>query len=68
MLLRSETVEQTIDGDQRATFAKDVLMVGGEQPLGMVRKRLLGLQKTLGTVVLIHGFGQNRYTWHNVRA
>lgn len=66
MLLRSETVEQTIDGDQRATFAKDVLMVEGEHPLGMVRKRLFGLEKTLGTVVLIHGFGQNRYTWHNV--
>ncbi len=65
MLLRSETVEQTIDGDQRATFAKDVLMTEGEHPLGMVRKRLFGLEKTLGTVVLIHGFGQNRYTWHN---
>ena len=66
MLLRSETVEQTIDGDQRAVFAKDVLMIPGEHPLGMVRKRLLGLAETRGAVMLIHGFGQNRYTWHNI--
>jgi len=65
MLLRSETVEQTIDGNQRALFDKDVLMIEGEHPLGMVRKRLHGLDKTRGAVVLIHGFGQNRYTWHN---
>ena len=65
MLLRSETVEQTIDGDQRAFFLKEVLMTAGKHPLGMVRKRLVGQETTLGTVLLIHGFGQNRYTWHN---
>lgn len=64
MLLRSETVEQTIDGEQHGKFVNDILMLEGEQPLGMVRKRLLGLEKTRGTVMLIHGFGQNRHTWH----
>lgn len=64
MILRTETVEQTIDGGNRATFVKDVVMTSGPHPLGMVRKRLAGREETLGTVLLIHGFGQNRYAWH----
>ncbi len=63
MILRSETVEQTIDGPRRGTFVKDVVMTPG-QPIGMVRKRLAGEAPTRGTVLLIHGFGQNRYAWH----
>jgi len=37
----------------------------GPVPLAMVRKRLEGRQGgTLAPVLLIHGFGQNRYAWH----
>ncbi|MFW5875534.1 MAG: alpha/beta hydrolase [Myxococcota bacterium] len=64
MILRTETVEQTIDGGKRATFVKDVVMTRGQHPLGMVRKRLAGSEPTRGAVLLIHGFGQNRYAWH----
>src|SRR5690349_2969564 len=30
----------------------------------MVRKRAVGAGGTLAPVLLIHGFGQNRYAWH----
>jgi polyhydroxyalkanoate synthase len=66
MILRTETVEQAIDGDQRGLFTKDVIMTPGPHPLGMVRKRRAG-RETRGAVMLIHGFGQNRYTWHSSR-
>ncbi|MFW6051440.1 MAG: alpha/beta hydrolase [Myxococcota bacterium] len=64
MILRTETVEQTIDGGKRATFVKDVVMTRGPHPLGMVRKRSSEATETRGTVLLLHGFGQNRYAWH----
>src|SRR5688572_2454984 len=64
MILRTETVDQIIDGDQRGTFLKQVVMTPGAQPLGMVRKRLPPPAPTRGAVMLVHGFGQNRYTWH----
>jgi polyhydroxyalkanoate synthase subunit PhaC len=64
VILRTETVEQTIDGVRQAVFVKDVIMTRGPHPLGMVRKRLAGDAPTRGTVLLIHGFGQNRYAWH----
>ncbi len=78
MILRTEIVEQSIDFDQRATFVKQVVMTPG-QPIGMVRKRRRDLAEregikgrlsdspppvTRGAVLLIHGFAQNRYTWH----
>ena len=66
MILRTETVEQVIDGDERGVFVKDVIMTPGPHPLGMVRKRLAG-RTPRGAVMLIHGFGQNRYTWHSSR-
>ena len=67
MILRTETVEQAIDGNERGVFVKDVVMTPGPHPLGMVRKRLVDEHETRGTVILIHGFGQNRYTWHSSR-
>lgn len=68
MILRTETVEQVIDGDERGVFVKDVVMTPGPHPLGMVRKRVQGEQAgSRGTVILVHGFGQNRYTWHSSR-
>ncbi|MBN4049424.1 alpha/beta hydrolase [bacterium AH-315-N03] len=58
-------VEQAIDGAQTQTFLKEVLMTAGKHPLGMVRKRLPPPHKSRGVVILIHGYAQNRYTWHS---
>ncbi len=65
-VLRSEIVEQPID---RATgrfgrFVKEVVLVRGEVPLSMVRKRSATAATDRGTVLLVHGYGQNRYAWH----
>lgn len=67
MILRTETVEQVIDGELRGTFLKEVLLTPGPEPLGMVRKKLEGAAETRGAVLLVHGFGQNRYTWHSTK-
>lgn len=64
MILRTETVEQIVDGARRVVLTKDVVMTTGD-PLGMVRKRLPEPAKTRGAVLLVHGFAQNRYTWHS---
>jgi polyhydroxyalkanoate synthase len=71
MILNSTTVVQTIDRDERASFDKDLIVVRagtspGEDgtPLAMIRKRLAGARETVAPVVLIHGYGQNRYAWH----
>jgi alpha-beta hydrolase superfamily lysophospholipase len=71
MILNSTTVVQTIDRDERASFDKDLIVVrtGASSvedgtPLAMIRKRLAGLRETVAPVVLIHGYGQNRYAWH----
>jgi polyhydroxyalkanoate synthase subunit PhaC len=70
MILNSTTVVQTIDRDERASFDKDLIVVrtGSSTedgtPLAMIRKRLAGLRETVAPVVLIHGYGQNRYAWH----
>lgn len=67
MILRTERVEQTTDGDERVALVKDVVLTPGALPLGMVRKRLPDRESSKGTVLLVHGFGQNRYTWHSSR-
>lgn len=65
MILHTETVEQAIEGDERAEFVKDVVAAReGEHPIAMVRKRRKD-GESRGAVVLVHGFGQNRYTWHS---
>ncbi len=72
MILSTKVVEQVIDGARTGRFRKDVVLArpGGEDarragiPLAMVRKRALGGGDTLGSVLLIHGYGQNRYAWH----
>jgi polyhydroxyalkanoate synthase subunit PhaC len=64
VILRTETVEQTIHGTHQGLFIKDVIMTRGPHPLGMVRKRSSTREDTRGAVLLIHGFGQNRYAWH----
>lgn len=64
MILRTEIVDQIIEGTRRGTFVKEVIMAEGPQPLAMVRKRAAPVKSTRGAVVLVHGFGQNRYSWH----
>lgn len=65
MILQTEIVEQTIDAGVTARFIKDVIATrDGTHPIAMVRKRLASAPDTKAAVLLVHGFGQNRYTWH----
>ena len=70
MILHQSTVEQVIDGNERERFVKEICVVRGrcskgtEIPLAMVRKRAVGASSTRASVLLIHGYGQNRYAWH----
>jgi len=73
MILHTTRVEQTIDGDWRGQFIKQLALVrvpvandSDEEgvPLAMIRKRSVDVQDPLATVVLLHGYGQNRYAWH----
>lgn len=65
MILYGRTLEQTIDRHERATFIKELVVTGGRVPLAMVRKRLAANDGgTRGAILLVHGFGQNRYAWH----
>ncbi|NUP06373.1 MAG: alpha/beta fold hydrolase [Polyangiaceae bacterium] len=73
MIIHSKTIEQTIDRDERAAFDKELVVVRargrdrddeGGVPLAMIRKRRAGLTKTLAPIILLHGYGQNRYAWH----
>jgi alpha-beta hydrolase superfamily lysophospholipase len=65
MILHGRIVEQVIDRGERATFAKEVVVTRGAVPLAMVRKRLHeNGGGTKAPVLLVHGFGQNRYAWH----
>jgi len=65
VILYGRTLEQTIDRRERATFVKELVVTGGKIPLAMVRKRLADNGGgTKAPVLLVHGFGQNRYAWH----
>ncbi len=64
MILRSDIVEQSIDREIKDSFLKEVLMTSGSSALALVRKRRVGGDASHAPVLLIHGFGQNRYSWH----
>lgn len=72
MILNSTVVEQAIDGDRVGHFLKDIVLarprdVDGRRPdvpLAIVRKRSAKNVNTRGALLLIHGYGQNRYAWH----
>ena len=65
MILHGRVIEQAIDRDQRGSFRKEIIVAPGKVPLAMVRKRWTGNEGgTLAPVLLVHGFGQNRYAWH----
>jgi pimeloyl-ACP methyl ester carboxylesterase len=68
MILHTEIVEQVVEGGQKARFVKEVIASReGQHPIAMVRKRLEGVEEPKAPILLIHGFGQNRYTWHTTK-
>lgn len=64
MILHGKIVQQVIDRDETASFVKEIVVTGSPVPLAMVRKRAVGRAGTRAPVLLVHGFGQNRYAWH----
>jgi polyhydroxyalkanoate synthase len=65
LILHGRDVEQVIDRGERGSFRKEILITPGKVPLAIVRKRWAAtLDETKAPVLLIHGFGQNRYAWH----
>jgi alpha-beta hydrolase superfamily lysophospholipase len=69
LILFGKHIDQTIDSidgrHERETFVKEVVVTRGHVPLAMIRKRLArNGGGTKGVVLLVHGFGQNRYAWH----
>jgi polyhydroxyalkanoate synthase len=71
LILHGRIIDQVIDRGERGSFRKEIIVAPGKIPLAMVRKRWAngattasGPQDTLATVLLVHGFGQNRYAWH----
>ncbi|HMJ13141.1 MAG TPA: alpha/beta fold hydrolase, partial [Polyangiaceae bacterium] len=79
MILNSQIVEQCVDFADRDHFVKELVVARGDVPIAMVRKRLARIPQgqrpedlepervaapTRATVLLIHGFGQNRYAFH----
>ena len=59
----SELVEQAIDAGEVGRFRKEVWAFESGVPLHLVRKTQESGPKR-GPVVLVHGFAQNRYSWH----
>ncbi len=60
----SGEVEQVTHGEERVRLHKEVLRLEGELPLAFVRKRRPE-GAVLPPVLLVHGFAQNRYSWHS---
>lgn len=68
MILQTESVEQEINAGERGQFIKDVIAArDGVHPIAMVRKRRVDQAKPGTPILLVHGFGQNRYTFHTSR-
>jgi len=61
--ISSEQVNQRTDRSHHVDLVKERWQVPGEVPLQLVRKHALG-GPTRPAVLLVHGFAQNRYTWH----
>ncbi len=60
---QSERVAQRVTPKRIRWFRKDIIEVHAEERVVMVRKRLADGEPHT-PVVLVHGFGQNRYAWH----
>jgi poly[(R)-3-hydroxyalkanoate] polymerase subunit PhaC len=59
-------VEQTIDRRNKDLFYKEILTATtlDNKKIALVRKRSDRGKSPNGAVLLLHGFGQNRYSWH----
>jgi alpha-beta hydrolase superfamily lysophospholipase len=64
VILHGRIVQQVVDRDETASFLKEIVVTSSPVPLAMVRKRAAAGQGTRAPVLLVHGFGQNRYAWH----
>ncbi len=65
MIHHGFVTHQAVNGRDVDTFYKEILTVDGVVPLSMVRKRHISKRGAkLPAILLIHGFGQNRYAWH----
>ena len=70
MILHQQVVEQPIDRELRGRFVKELVVArarsasGADVPLAMIRKRAVGHAGAVAPVLLVHGYGQNRYAWH----
>jgi polyhydroxyalkanoate synthase len=62
-LLSKDRVAQRITPGRIRWFSKEILRIDGPQPVAVVRKRRAD-GHTIAPVILVHGFGQNRYAWH----
>ena len=72
ILHHGKVTDQAIDTHERGSFLKEIVVTGSASPrvphlvpLAMVRKRWAkNGGGTRAPILLIHGFGQNRYAWH----
>jgi alpha-beta hydrolase superfamily lysophospholipase len=65
LILHGRIVEQHIDRNEIRAFRKEIVVTSSRVPLAMVRKRSTDAGGgTRAPVLLVHGFGQNRYAWH----
>ncbi len=65
MILYGFETHQRIDRGETGVFRKELIHTETRVPLSIVRKRLASKgQERLPAVLLVHGFGQNRYAWH----
>lgn len=62
-VLSKETVAQRVTPGRIRWFRKDVYAFRGPETVAVVRKRRAE-GETIAPVILVHGFGQNRYAWH----
>ena len=64
-LVQRTSVEQAIEGSRFGRFDKELLRATAPsgRALALVRKRRGDLPRR-GVVLLVHGFAQNRYSWH----
>jgi pimeloyl-ACP methyl ester carboxylesterase len=65
-IAHEELVEQVVDRDWTCCLRKQRVVFPGDVPLAAVRKTLPE-GATRPAVLLVHGFAQNRYSWHTSR-
>ncbi len=62
-LLSKDRVAQRVTPGRIRWFNKEIIRVDGPEPVAVVRKRRAD-GHVIAPVILVHGFGQNRYAWH----